>query len=783
MTRRTRAGILPAAGASAAAAGALAVTAFAVPAAAAPGMGGAVAAEIEAPEGGSTVQILGTNDFHGRILPDAFGGSAGAASLAGAVQSLESEYDKSVFVAAGDLVGASTFESFIAQDQPTIDALNAAGLDVSAVGNHEFDTGYEDLRDRIMVEAEWEYLGANVRLLNGDPALPETWMQTFGEGDGAVDVGFIGAVTDETPSLVTPAGVEDLHFEEEAVAANRSATALEDAGAELIVLLVHEGAPTTAYADAVDTSNDFGAMLADLDPSIDAVVSGHTHLAYDHRVPVAQWEAEGRTVTERPVVSSGQYGMNLNRLLYTFNADGSVAGLDTSIVDLFEDGADNPVFAADPNVEALVAAAEAEAEVLGSVELGTLEDPLYRARLADGTPGSSRGAESTLGNSVADVQLWATQELGTQIAFMNPGGLRADLLGEAEGNRKAYPSPVTYKQAAGVQPFANTLVAMTLTGEQIAQVLEEQWQPAGSSRPFLRLGVSEGFEYTYDPEAPAGERILSMWLGGEQVTSDGTYRVVANSFLAAGGDNFATLAEGADVADSGRVDLQAMVDYLEEFGSLEADYRQAAVSVTGLPESLAVGEDVTFDVGSLLMTDPGGVTDKKVQVQIAGKNRGAETVTNEVSADPYDEHGTAEISFTVPAAAKGESVITLTGKQTGTTVRIPVTVDPKPRCVVDYDIQGQWPGGFIAQVTVENTSKRDIDGWNVGWDFTGDESMRQLWNGDVTTDGASVSVANPHWDTVLEAGSTATFGFLGNSTDGPQTPAELTLNGQTCLAG
>ncbi|WP_161794219.1 5'-nucleotidase C-terminal domain-containing protein [Demequina sediminicola] len=778
MTKSPRMGWRSASTLSAVAASTLAVAAIAVPASAAD----AETAVVTPPEGGTVVQILGTNDFHGRILPDAFGGSAGAASLAGAVDALEADYPNSVFAAAGDLVGASTFESFIADDEPTIEALSLAGLDVSAVGNHEFDTGFEDLRDRIMPSATWEYLGANVRYLNGDPALPETWVQTFGDGDDAVDVGFIGAVTDETPSLVAPSGIADLHFENEAVAANRSADALTEAGAELIVLLVHEGAPTQAYDDAVDTSNDFGAMLADLDPAIDAVISGHTHLEYDHRVPVDEWVQEGRAVMERPVVSSGQYGMNLNRLIFSFDAAGDVVGLDTSVVDLFESGADAPVYAEDPDVAAVVAEAVANADKLGAVELGILDDPLYRARLADGAPGSSRGAESTLGNAVADVQLWATSELDTQIAFMNPGGLRADLLGLGAGESASYPSAVTYKQAAEVQPFANTLVTMTLTGDQIAQVLEEQWQPEGSSRPFLRLGTSEGFEYTYDPEAPAGERILSMWLNGEQMTADGEYRVVANSFLASGGDNFSTLTEGSNVADSGRVDLQAMVDYLDQVGSLSADYRQHAVSVTGLPETIAVGDEVTFQVGSLLMTDPDGVTDKKVAVEIAGKSRGADAVVNEISAEPFDEHGTAEISFKVPSAAKGESVITLTGKQTGTTVRIPVTVGAKvtPVCSIDYEVHGEWPGGFIAQVTVTNTSKQDVDGWNVGWNFTGDESVRQLWNGTVSEDGSAVTVANPHWDTVLEAGSSATFGFLGTTTDGAQTPADLTLNGAAC---
>ena len=278
----------------------------------------APARAVDADPSSTTVQILGINDFHGRILPDAYSGNAGAAVLAGAVDSLETTYPDTVFAAAGDLIGASTFESFVAQDKPTIDVLNAMGLDVSAVGNHEFDKGYADLTDRVMAPydavtnpyggATWQYLGANVReAATGDPALPETWTESFGD----VEVGFIGAVTNETPTLVSPDGVAGLTFEQEYVAANRSAAALTAAGADLIVLLVHEGAPTTAYADAVDPSNDFGEMLANLSPDIDAVISGHTHQAYDHRVSVPAWVTEGRAVTERPVVSAGQYGMAL----------------------------------------------------------------------------------------------------------------------------------------------------------------------------------------------------------------------------------------------------------------------------------------------------------------------------------------------------------------------------------------------------------------------------------------------------------------------------------------
>ena len=629
----------------------------------------------------TTVQVLGINDFHGRLLPDSFSGNAGAAVLAGAVDALETSYPNSVFAAAGDLIGASTFESFVAKDKPTIDVLNAMGLDVSAVGNHEFDKGYADLTDRVMAPydavtnpyggATWQYLGANVReAATGDPALPETWTESFGD----VEIGFVGVVTNETPSLVSPDGVAGLSFEPEYVAANRSAATLTAAGADLVVLLVHEGAPTPAYSDAVDTSNDFGEMLANLSPDIDAVISGHTHQAYDHRVPVPEWTSEGRAVTERPVVSAGQYGMALNQLLFTFDADGNVTGLDTGIIDLYE------AYPPDAAVQSIVDDAVAAADVLGSVVLGQLEAPLYRASTATGSPGSTRGAESTLGNAVASIQLWATQDNGAQIAFMNPGGLRADMLGMAGGDLTQYPSDITFAQAASVQPFANTLVTMDLTGAQIRQVLEEQWQPAGSSRPFLRLGTSTGFAYTYDPNAVAGSRILDMRLDGSPIADEEVVKVVANSFLAAGGDNFITLAEGTNKADSGRVDLTAQVDYLDANGILNADYTQHAVGISGLDSlTLTQGDDVAFDVSSLMMTGPTDLLDQNVTVTLGKKTVGTFPVINVLPTDLFDEHGTASVLFEVPSSVKGEIQLTITGDTTGTVVTLDVTVLKKEK--------------------------------------------------------------------------------------------------------
>ncbi len=441
---------------------------------------------------------------------------------------------------------------------------NQLGLDVSAVGNHELDQGYDDLVNRVMAPydadtnphggAAWHYIAANIDEPGGADEIAPSWTTDV----GGVTVGFVGAVTEHLPELVSPAGIEGLQVTDIVDATNQEAAALKSAGADVVVLLVHEGAPNTDCATMDDDpQSDFGSIIDGVSGDVDAIVSGHTHLDYSCSFPVPAWAADpGHPVKERPVVSAGQYGAYLNKLDFTVDpATGVVQAVTQENLDI-NAGDYQP----DADVQAIVDQAEADAEGPGSVELGQIGAPFRRATKADGS--ENRGGESTLGNFVAEVQRWATRSAAAgaaQIAFMNPGGLREDMAGNADGG---YPAPVTYRQAAAVQPFANTLVNMTLTGAQIRQVLEEQWQPEGASRPFLRLGTSNGFKYTADPDAAPGHHITTMWLRGHRITPDETYSVTANSFLAAGGDNFTTLADGTAVRDTGKTDLQAMVDYL-----------------------------------------------------------------------------------------------------------------------------------------------------------------------------------------------------------------------------
>jgi len=645
-----------------------------------------------------TIQILGTNDFHGRIANDPGSSAAGAAVMAGAVEQLREQNPNTVFAAAGDLIGASTFESFIANDKPTIDALNEAGLEVSSVGNHEFDQGYDDLVNRVMAPydaetnpeggAEWEYLAANVDEPGDADLIPDTWTQTFGQ----TEVGFVGAVTEDLPTLVSPDGMQGVTVNGIVSSTNAAAEQLKAQGADIVVMLVHEGASSTAYADAVDPNQTFGKIVNGVSPDVDAIVSGHTHLAYNHAVPVPAWVDENRAVTTRPVVSAGQYGTALNRLRFTVDeTTGDVVKVTQRILNLKQ--AQTPLYDADAEVAQIVKDAVAEAEVLGAVKIGELGGAFNRAKLNDTANTENRGGESTLGNLVAEVQRARTPETvlgtgdtdGADIAFMNPGGLRADMVGSGTG---AYPRDLTYKQAATVQPFANTLVNMDLTGAQIESALEQQWQP-GASRPFLKLGASKGFTYTYTPPATATARgeVTGMWLDGEPLSDTEKYSVTVNSFLAAGGDGFGALAGGTDKQDTGVTDLQAMVDYLEKnvSGALPVDYSQRAVGVqfpTGAPATYDAGEDVEFTLSSLSMTAPGDTTDATVAVSLDGQQLGTApvTTTRQTALPGFDEVGTAPVDVTLPAdLATGDYDLVVTGATTGTETVVPISVVGAPQ--------------------------------------------------------------------------------------------------------
>jgi 5'-nucleotidase len=265
---------------------------------------------------------------------------------------------------------------------------------------------------------------------------------------------------------------------------------------------------------------------------------------------------------------------------------------------------------------------------------------------------------------------------------MNPGGLRADLRAASTGPTDPTGN-VTYREAANVQPFANTLVTMRLTGEQVAGVLEEQWQPAGASRPFLKLGISKGFTYTFDDTKAVGSRITGMWLNGTPIATGTTYSVTVNSFLGSGGDNFRVFRTGAQKRDTGKVDLQAMVDYMDEFANtsegdapLTADYTQHAVGVA-MPDGseFRAGDTVRINLSSLAFSTAADLKDTEVEAFVAGRSVGRFPVDNTIGTAVFDEYGTAAVSFTLPGSVgAGAQQVRIVGTQTGTEVTVPITV-------------------------------------------------------------------------------------------------------------
>ncbi|WP_306206165.1 ExeM/NucH family extracellular endonuclease [Actinoplanes sp. RD1] len=594
------------------------------------------------------LQLLSVNDFHGRLeSPSTVDGQpvGGAAQLVGMINQLRTQNPATAWVSAGDNIGASTFISAIDGDNPTIDALNSGGLAVSAVGNHEFDKGLADLTGRVSDRATFPYLGANV-YKDGKRVLPGYDVQTV----GGVKVGYIGVVTEQTASLVSPDGIAGVEFRDPVAEANQVAAELSDGNeangeADVLVLLAHEGAAaenidSAAKLQADPVFGDFTRVSAD----IDAILSGHTHQPYAFEVPVPG------TDRTRPVIQAEDYGLRVGRAVLTY--DPATKAVTKSTAELLDVKGYTP----DPAVADIVTKAKATATELGKQPLGKITADIKRAYVTgtDGTVSEDRGSESVLGNFIADVQLDQTSAAGrggAQIAFMNPGGLRADLKFGTDGT-------ITYADAFAVQPFANDVVTQTLTGAQIKQVLEEQWQPAGASRPVLHLGSSKGLTYSYDPAKPRGEKIIaaSLKLNGTVLNPTGTYRVTSNSFLAAGGDNFTTLGQGTDKITTGDNDLTMLVNYFAKYSPITADATPRStqgVADTTAPagtyqlRSNAAWAGQTVSLKELSVSDDVTAADKIRKVVDWGDGTKPDTI--------YGDHG-----HTYAKAGKFTVVITLT---------------------------------------------------------------------------------------------------------------------------
>ena len=515
------------------------------------------------------VQILAFNDFHGNLEtpapveiaePDGTKhkvATGGAAHLASVLASLRAGHADTITVSAGDTIGASPLISANYLDEPTIDAMNLLHLELNSVGNHEFDRGADELK-RMQIGgcvkftrripcaiehfngARFQYLAANVLGPDGHTIFPASAIKTFRTPTGPITIGFIGETLKGTEHLVTPSGVKGLTFKDEADTANALVPILKAQGADAIVLLIHQGGKTPQFTAGNSCDGLYGdilPILPKLDRAVTTVVSGHTHWAYVCRgTPQI---GSGRLMT-----SAGKYGYFVTDLRLHFDpTTHRLIGQDARNITV-----GNGEHGEDPAERALVDRYAAAVAPIGNRVVGNLTAP---------APHAIDDYESPAADLVADSMLAETrapENGGAQLALVNASGVRVDLPG---GGLK-------YADAFAMLPFGNNLVVMTLTGEQLKAVLEQEYAPAiraGLSRPSALAG-SEGFTYDVDMGRPAGSRVSNVRLDGKPIDPVARYRVAVNNFMASGGDGLSGFTAGTELTDNGIIDLDALVAWI-----------------------------------------------------------------------------------------------------------------------------------------------------------------------------------------------------------------------------
>ncbi len=523
------------------------------------------------------VKIIAINDFHGQLESPGTLRTVPATTtqptpstlpvggidwIAGYIADLKSKNPNTTVVSAGDLIGATPLVSALFHDEGTIETMNRAGLEINAVGNHEFDEGKDELlrmqkggchpTDANSCQggsvgtpvpfegADFKFLAANVvENASGKTIFPSSVIKNY----NGVKVAFIGLTLKETPTIVTPTGVAGLTFKDEAATINALIPRLHRKGARAVVVLIHQGGTTPAPL-ALSTINacdgnlegsPVKAIVNQLSNAVDLVIPGHTHQAYNcriatrnknHLIPVTSANAQGRVFTEIDMALDPYTGRVKSIKPVNVAVDRT-----------------NAAITPNSDIKKIVDNYKTLVQPIANRTIGKITETLLRTANAAG--------ESAMGDVIADAQFTATKAPGfgnAVVAFMNPGGVRADLTfassitGEVDGN-------VTFGEAFTVQPFGNSLVTLGLTGAQIEELLEQQFTGCPNAQPFDRiLSVSEGFSYEWDSLAAACDKINpnSIKINGVVVDPAANYRVTVNSFLADGGDNFKVLTLGGN---------------------------------------------------------------------------------------------------------------------------------------------------------------------------------------------------------------------------------------------
>jgi 5'-nucleotidase len=596
--------------------------------------GDSTAPAIALPKIPFTVKIIALNDYHGTLeSPGTFGATAavaaadrpavgGADVLAGYVKQLKSQNSNNVVVGAGDLIGASPLISAAFLDEPAIETLNRIGLEFTSVGNHEFDKGATELlrlqnggckttngvQDANSCRgaavgtpvpfegAKFKWLSANVvSTATNKPLLPAYGLKTF----NGVTVAFIGMTLKATPTIVTPTGVAGLNFNDEAQTVNALIPDLKAQGIDAIVVLVHQGGFQTGSLGDINgcegelAGSPIAEIVQKLDNAVDLVVSGHTHSAYNCKLP----NITGRKIS---VTSSNAFGRVLTDIDVTIDPNTNDITL-VSAVNRLATKAEAGVVP-DAAVASIVTAYKNLVAPVANAVLGAIATDLPASRV-------DAACNMPAGNLVADAQLNATKAAAfgnASIALMNGGGVRSPGFTFAQSSANEGNGNVTYGEVFTVQPFGNSLVTMTLSAKQIKDVLEEQFAGCrGQSTTATRFMLpSAGFKYVWDGSKVCDARVTNVTLNtasGTETLVDGAgvilsptknYRVTVNNFMADGGDGYSTFKAGVDRL-GGAQDIDALVSFLGQYKSPASPYSSSAV---------------TLDKGSARIARTGGTT-------------------------------------------------------------------------------------------------------------------------------------------------------------------------------
>lgn len=632
-----------------------------------------------APGDTTTIDILGITDFHGHIERATSSTGAvtepGAVTLACEVAAARAANPSTLFVSNGDNVGGSAYVSSILDDDPTINILNAIGLDVTSTGNHEFDQGISDLTGDIIPSLDAPVLSANV---TGDATLSAeaSGNGTFVKEVDGVKVGFVGVVTDELPTLVSKSAISGLTVDNATATANARATELKSSGAaDVVVVLAHE--------DAAVYGGQFNG-------DVDAVVAGHTHLPYASVV-------KSTAGTDIAVVQPDHYGELLGSisLTVTEQADGSknVTASSASNIDLRTSGCTTDAY----GVAGIVAQADADSQVAGSAVIANLATDFYRGTSSGTDYGANRTTESTASDLIADsFQSWLADlaPAGDHlIGLMNPGGVRADYMA----------GELTEGEAYTVQPFGNEMAYASYSGAQIKQVLAQQWQPT-TSRAGLVLGVSSNVRVLINQDAAselenywtqistgaatadslasaiadARSRVIdAVYIDGALLGDAESVVVASNTFLLAGGDNFTVLGESTMI-NTGILDRTATGDYLKANEPLTASYEKRQIG-SSLSVDSATGA-TTLSLTGLLFSATAEQTAAGAAASVTVSAAMPDGSTAVAGTAPIDatvtaglpETGRATVAITVPNGAATHTC-TVDGKRT-TCASLTVTV-------------------------------------------------------------------------------------------------------------